>query len=65
MDIFNELKEKIGCRYISDMRYDKAANNMAKMYFGQMDITKYSEKEIKDLREYIYGDKTYMQGKLK
>jgi len=59
MDIFNELKEKIGCRYISDMRYNEAANNMAKMYFGQMDITKYSEKEIKDLREYLYGDKIY------
>lgn len=59
MDIFDELKEKIGCRYISDMCYDEAANNMAKMYFGQMDITKYSEKEIKDLREYLYGDTIY------
>ncbi len=37
----------------------KAANNMAKKYFGQMDITKYSEKEIKDLREYLYGNKIY------
>ena len=65
MDIFNELKEMVGCRYISDMRYNEDDNRMAKICLKKIDTSKYTEKEIRDVNNYLYDDNSYLRSKLK
>lgn len=50
-DIFEDMKDKIGCEYISDLPcYKKEIENELK----QQDLSKYDKKQIDDFFEYIF-----------
>ncbi len=52
-DLFEVLKEKLQCNYISDMRFSPY-NKMARAEFLKIDRTLYSEKMVRDLEEYLF-----------
>ena len=58
MDIFEELREKVGCMYISDLKCNPEANEMAKSIVKTLDLSKCEDKVLDDLAEYLYGDKS-------
>jgi len=53
MDLFEELKNRIGCQYISDLRFG-TDNELAKEVMKKTDIADYSLTELKDMAEYLY-----------
>lgn len=54
MDIYEVLKKKIGCEYISDLRYEPY-NTKAKEWMKDLDIERLSVSELNDIAEYLYG----------
>ncbi len=52
MDVFEDLKELLGCYYISDMarQYNKEARNVVK----GMDLRQYPLSQLRDLYSYLY-----------
>lgn len=54
-DIFEDLRDLIGCEYISDLtaRYNKDARRVA----GTMSLERYPVSQLNDLYEYLYGEK--------
>lgn len=54
-DIFEDLRDLIGCEYISDLtaRYNKDARRIA----GTMSLERYPVSQLNDLYEYLYGEK--------
>ena len=54
-DIFEDLRDLIGCEYISDLtaRYNKDARRIA----GTMNLERYPLSQLNDLYEYLYGEK--------
>jgi len=54
-DIFEDLRDLIGCEYISDLtaRYNKDARCIA----GTMSLERYPVSQLNDLYEYLYGVK--------
>lgn len=53
MDIFEQLKDKIGCKCISDLRYDPYRTK-AKRMLKELDIEQCSLFELNDLEFYFY-----------
>lgn len=52
MSIFETLKNKVGCMYISDLRFG-VCNKIAKDLFKTLDISKFNPTEFEDARKYI------------
>ncbi len=53
MDLFETLKDKIGCEYISDFRFS-TGNQLAKLIMRKIDVADYSLSELNDMAEYLY-----------
>lgn len=53
MDLFEELKTRIMCEYISDLRFG-ADNQFAKTIMRNINIADYSLTELNDMAEYLY-----------
>ena len=53
MDLFEELKSRIGCQYISDLRFG-TDNELAKSIMRRIDVADYSLSELNDMAEYLY-----------
>ena len=53
MDLFEELKSRIGCQYISDLRFG-TDNELAKSIMRKIDVADYSLSELNDMAEYLY-----------
>ena len=53
MDVFEELKSRIGCQYISDLRFG-TDNELAKSIMRKIDVADYSLSELNDMAEYLY-----------
>ena len=53
MDLFEELKTRIGCQYISDLRFG-IDNELAKSTMRKIDVADYSLSELNDMAEYLY-----------
>lgn len=54
MDVFEKLKEAIGCDYISDLRFEPHLTK-AKELLKAMEIEKCSYAELNDIADYLYG----------
>jgi hypothetical protein len=52
MDIFEDVRKKLGCDYISDLRYRRTA---ARNALKDIDTSKYSCKQVNDFLTYITG----------
>ena len=53
MDLFEELKSRIGCQYISDLRFG-TYNELAKSIMRKINVDDYSLSELNDMAEYLY-----------
>ena len=53
MDLFEELKNEIGCEYISDLRFG-ANNQLAKAIMRNINVNDYTLAELNDMAEYLY-----------
>ena len=56
MALFEALKEKVGCEYISDMRR-KPCLSEAKRQTRKLSVETFSIWELTDIAEYLYGEK--------
>lgn len=54
-DLLEFLKYILGCTYISDLRF-KPYNEKAKFTLRQLDLRKYSLKQLKNVYKYIYDN---------
>jgi hypothetical protein len=52
LDLFEFLKNALGCTYISDLRI-KPYNTMAKFLLSKINLKKYSKKQVEDAFNYI------------
>lgn len=59
MDLFETVRDKLGCEYISDMRSCRALLNDAKKVVANFDLEAYTARELADMAEYLYGKKMY------
>lgn len=57
MDLFETVRDKLGCEYISDMRSCRALLNDAKKVVASFDLEAYTARELADMVEYLYGKK--------
>ena len=55
MDIFEKIKDVLGCEYISDLRFG-ACCSRAKNIIKDLDLDVYSSAELNDLVFYLYGE---------
>ena len=56
-DLFEELRELVGCTYISDLRYSPW-REQARMTIARMELSEYSLTALCDIAEYLYGGNT-------
>lgn len=59
MDLFETVRDKLGCEYISDMRSCRAFLTDAKKVVASLDLEAYTARELADMAEYLYGKKMY------
>ena len=59
MDLFETVRDKLGCEYISDMRSCRALLNDAKKVVASLDLEAYTARELADMAEYLYGKKMF------
>lgn len=59
MDLFETVRDKLGCEYISDMRSCRALLADAKKVVVSLDLEAYTAWELADMAEYLYGKKMY------
>lgn len=59
MDLFETVRDQLGCEYISDMRSCRALLNDAKKVVASLDLEAYTAWELADMAEYLYGKKMY------
>lgn len=64
MDLFETVRDKLGCEYISDMRSCRALLTDAKKVVASLDLEAYTARELADMAEYLYGKKMYGAEKL-
>ena len=58
-DIFEEMNEKLGCQYISDLRFrESACERMMQTEF----FKKYPKQQRKDFCDYIFGKQSRERG---
>ena len=56
MALFEVLKEKVGCAYISDLRREPCLSE-AKGQMRKLSVETFSIRELTDIAEYLYGEK--------
>ena len=56
MDLFEKVKELIGCENISDMKVQPYIDK-AKLAMCEIKSNDYSVKDFEDMAEYLYGEK--------
>ena len=56
-DLFETVRDKLGCEYISDMRSCRALLADAKKVVASLDLEAYTARELADMAEYLYGKK--------
>lgn len=54
MDIFEDMRQEIGCTYISDLHHHQYE---VFLLFRTNDYSAYSKKQLEDLCQYIFGMK--------
>ena len=52
-DLFEHIRRKIGCTYISDMRFGKN-KNLACIAMTMIDLSGYSIEALEDMAEYLF-----------
>ena len=57
LDLFEDLKNAVGCEYISHLRLIKYKRK-AKKALKKIDLNMYSTYQLTDMADYIYGKKT-------
>lgn len=50
--IFEDVREKIGCTYISDLHF---CQEKVKRTLKKMDLTSYSTEQLNDFCQYVFG----------
>lgn len=55
-DIFEELKEKLGCENVSDLCYGEK-QVWAKEKLCKMDLSEYKLSDLEDMADYLYSKK--------
>lgn len=50
--IFEDVREKIGCTYISDLHF---CQEKVKKTLKKMDLTSYSQGQMNDFCQYVFG----------
>lgn len=55
-DIFEDLKEKLGCENVSDLCYGEK-QIWAKGKICKMDLSEYKLSDLEDVADYIYNQK--------
>lgn len=59
MDLFEDIKTKLGCNYISDICSGNYIE-IAKKVVANADLKQYSAHDLADMAEYLYGyDKSF------
>ena len=53
MDLFEDLKSQLGCRFVSDLRFEPYSSK-AKLLLSEMDLSKYTLSELRDAAWYFY-----------
>ena len=59
MDLFETVRDKLGCEYISDMRSCRALLADAMKVVASLDLEAYTARELADMAEYLYEKKMY------
>lgn len=54
-DLFEELRDRVQCAYISDLRYNPWLQ-AARKEITKMDLGVYGLNSLKDAAEYLYGE---------
>ncbi|MDO4852507.1 MAG: hypothetical protein Q4A88_03700 [Clostridia bacterium] len=57
MDVFEKLKERVGCQYISDMANGAFCNSLARVSVRTMELIEYELDSLRALWEYLTGEK--------
>lgn len=60
MDLFETVRDQLGCEYISDMRSCRALLNDAKKVVASLDLEAYTAWEVADMAEYICTERKCM-----
>ena len=60
MDLFEDIRAMLGCESISDI-VSSIYIDRARKLMETIDLTKYSERDIADMEEYLYGKKRRME----
>lgn len=53
-DLFEVVKDKVGCEFISDMRYGKC-NAKARKALNSLDLSNYNSWVLQDINSYLYS----------
>ena len=59
MTAFDDVRQGLGCSYISDIRFDmRSPETSLKLgwHLCEFDYTKYPLKELEELYEYLFGE---------
>lgn len=56
LDLFETVKDTVGCDYISDLRFGKY-NRTTKRVLKKIDLNEYPTNQLIDMAEYMYGKK--------
>lgn len=59
MDLFESVRDMLGCEYISDMRSCRALQKDARKIVARLNLEAYTAHELADIAEYLYGRKVY------
>ena len=57
MELLEVLTEKMGCEYLSDLRYLKRQNNMLRRAVSHLPLTRFRSLEWLDAADYLCGVK--------
>lgn len=63
MDVFEKVRESIGCPYISDMAFGAPYNALARASVQTMELEGYGFVSLLDLWEYLTGKKADISDK--
>ena len=55
MNLFEKLRDMLGCEFISDIR-NGASLKSAKQIVALLDLSLYPTEELRDMAEYLYGE---------
>lgn len=62
MDLFEEIRETLGCDYISDIRMGAALHD-ARRIIARKDLSAYPARVLADISDYLYGKNMFQAKK--